>query len=353
MALLFNSVTQFEIQPERTKTRVKRNELDTLAEVWTGPSGLEDSFIPAFGTVHGDYNLMNMTNSSVKRLPGSVSEVTLTYTGKLANGSSTGYTSVPTIGRSWMEGEVSYQMNSAAGFNVAIAGGGFTSMTQTGVATYSRRYTGRCVEIGYITNRIPTGNATMLGTAKGFLGFLNVWDTFSGFSAGTQISGGGSPFEQMVCTDVKVVDLATGWYQVTETYQSRMFPGDPGVPLPSVSGSAPRAPSSAGDNVSGAQGSGISTDTLQTLEAGIMGFYPSYNPSYPAAQQAAQGAASSAGVSLPSSSDPSTPAGQTAQQTGVDPGYGSVQDATTSATDSASSPSGNQQTSYDSTFLDY
>src|SRR5206468_10830697 len=118
MALIFNSITQFERQAERTKTRTKRNELDTLTEAWVGPSWAEDIFIPAFGTVHPDYNLMNLANSSVRRLPGSVAEVTLTYTGKLANGSSTGYTSVPTIGRSWMEGEVSYQVNSAAGFNV-------------------------------------------------------------------------------------------------------------------------------------------------------------------------------------------------------------------------------------------
>jgi hypothetical protein len=363
MAIIFNSITQFERQPERTKTRVKRNELDTLTEIWVGPSGLEDVFIPAFGTVHSDYNLMNMTNSSVKRLPGSVSEVTLTYTGKLANGSSTGYTSVPTIGRSWMEGEVSYQVNSAAGFTVAMPGGGFTSLTQLGVATYSRRYTGRCVEIAYITNRIPSGNATMLGAAKGFLGFLNVSDVFSGFSAGTQLSGGGSPFEQMVCTDVRVVDQATGWYQVTETYQSRMFPGNPGVPIPSVSASRP--PSKPQDNVTGAQGSGISTNTLQTTEAQIMQINQVYNSQYPLARQASEGAASSAGVTLPDPSPIGTAGYSTTQETAMDPALGDVGNLLTdyifpaaqaqalAAADSANSPSGNQQTSYDSTFLDY
>jgi hypothetical protein len=323
-----------------------------------GPSWAEDIFIPAFGTVHSDYNLMNLTNSSVRRLPGSVSEVTLTYTGKLANGSSTGYTSVPTISRSWMEGEVSYQMNSAAGFNVAIPGGGFTSLTQTGVATYSRRYTGRCVEVGYITNRIPTGNATMLGTAKGFLGFLNISDVFSGFSPGVQFSGGGSPFEQMVCTDVRVVDLATGWYQVTETYQSRMFPGDPGIPLPSVSGSAPRPPSTPDSNTQDAHGSGISIDTLGAIEEQIMGF--TYNPSYPAAQQAAEGAASAAGEPLPAPPSPAVQrAEQVARETAVAPYWALMQsidgssNLISSAADSANSPSGNQQTSYESTFLDY
>jgi hypothetical protein len=381
MALIFNSITQFQRQPERTKTRVKRNELDTLSEIWVGPSWAEDSFIPAFGTVHQDYNLMNLNNSSVRRLPGSVSEVTLTYQGKLANGSSTGYTSVPTISRSWMEGEVSYQVNHDVTFNLPVIGtGGYGSVSQFGVATYSRRYSGRCVEIAYLTNRIPTGDATMLGAAKGFLGFLNVSDTFSGFSAGMKLSGGsGGPFEQMVCTDVKVADQANGWYQVTETYQSRMFPGDPGIPLPTITPGAPppppsggaaqgvsiRAPSRPADNTDAATGSGISTNTLGATEAQIMGF--TYNPSGPIAHQAAQGAANSYGAILPPPSDPITnPAGQQVSwETGIDPAYGDIggllqdyamgvsADTILAAADSANSASGNLQTSYESTFLDY
>src|ERR1700746_889961 len=116
MPIIFNSITQFVIQPERTKHRVKRDDLDTLIEVWVGPQGAEDTFISPFGSVHPAYNLMTLMDSAVKEMPALVAEVTLTYQGKLDNAGSTGYTSVPTINRYWSEGEVSYQVNSSAGF---------------------------------------------------------------------------------------------------------------------------------------------------------------------------------------------------------------------------------------------
>jgi hypothetical protein len=43
------------------------------------------------------------------------------------------------------------------------------------------------------------------------------------------------PIKKLSCTDVKIEDKADGWYRVTETYQSRMYPGE------SISG-APSAP---------------------------------------------------------------------------------------------------------------
>jgi hypothetical protein len=155
MALIFNSITHFEIQPERTKKRVKRDDLDTLSEVWTGPSALEDTFVPPIGTAHPDYSLMTVISTSVKRLPMYVSEVTIEYHGKLDNYGSGQYTSAPNISQYWAEGEV------------AMGSGG---------TTISRRYTGRCVQIDYITNRRPSGNPSNIGTAQEFLGFTNVWD---------------------------------------------------------------------------------------------------------------------------------------------------------------------------------
>jgi hypothetical protein len=203
MALIFNSVTEFVIQPERTKKRVKRDDLDTLTEVWVGPSDLEDTFVPAIGNQHQDFSLMTVISSSIKRLPMYVSEVTIEYQGKLEGGGSIQYTSVPTISQYWAEGEV------------AMGSGG---------TTISRRYTGRCVQIDYLTNRRPSGNPSNIGLAKEFLGFTNVWDQTTSFGASNVIIR--APIEKLSCTDVRVEDKADGWYRVTETYQSRMYPGE-------------------------------------------------------------------------------------------------------------------------------
>jgi hypothetical protein len=224
MALIFNSITQFVQQPERTKTRVKRDDLDTLSEIWVGPSDQEDIFVPPIGSVHPDFSLMTVFDTSIKRLPASVSEVTINYQGKLDGTGSSAYTSVPEASTHWAEGEVSYQR--AAGTSIpGMPGSGFGVITTSGVATYSRRYTGRCVDITYLTNRRPTGNPTNIGLAKDYLGFLNEWEILTGFQGGATISGSSTTIKQMTCTDVKVEARADGWYRVTETYQSRQFPG--------------------------------------------------------------------------------------------------------------------------------
>jgi len=207
--IIFSSVTSFVLSPGKTKRRVKRDDLDTLSEVWTGPAGAEDGFIPQIGTKHRLYSLMTLIDASTKQLPGLVVEVTLNYHGKLDNTGTSSYTSVPTISRYWAEGEVGYQ---------------------SGVATMARRYTGRCVTIAYITNRPPSGNPTNIGLAGEFMGFRNVWDQvvnqglppLPGSTITTQLE----PIEQMACTDVRTEDTADGWYKVTENYQSRMFPGE-------------------------------------------------------------------------------------------------------------------------------
>jgi hypothetical protein len=274
MPILFNSVSQFEIQPERTKRRVKRDDLDTLTEIWTGPSDQEDTFVPLNGSVHPQYNLMTVLDTSIKRLPGSVSEVTIDYQGKLDGGGNSNYTSKPTIGLSWAEGEVSYQ--------VAATGG---------TATFSRRYTGRSCIVAYISNRRPTGNPSNLGLSKEFLGFTNVWEIQTGFQAGASTSQG-PPIEQLTCTDVKVEDRADSWYRVTETYQSRQFPGAVSTPLGAFVVST---------QLAGNWNPSASSSSAPATQAGM---------------QAAYG-------SLPSNT---TPAGKDiAQSTGVDPGWVDIQ----------------------------
>jgi hypothetical protein len=207
--IIFNSVTKFVLQPEKTKHEVKRNTLDQLSEVWVGPAGGEDSFIPRNGTKHPDYNLMTLIDARTKQMPGLVVEVTLTYHGKMANSGTSSYSSVPTISRHWAEGEVSYQVGSM---------------------TIARRYTGRCVVFSFITNRVPNGNPSNWGMAKEFLGFQNVWEQVTNqglpLLPGATVTTQKPPIQQMACTDVRTEDTADSWYKVTETYQSRMFPGE-------------------------------------------------------------------------------------------------------------------------------
>jgi|SRR6266478_815671 len=283
MALIFNSITQFEIQPERTKHRVKRDDLDTLTEVWVGPTILEDIFVPLVGNVHPDWSLMTVIDTSIKRLAASVSEVTINYHGKLDNSGTGGYTSLPTISQSWMEGEVSFQV----------------PYSKTQSAIYSRRYTGRAAQVSYLTNLRPTGNPSNIGMANDYLGFTNVWDTITGF-APDGISGSSSPIQIMTCTDVKVDDKAHGWYLVTETYQSKMFPGS--VTPPSRVVTAP-----------------ISVQTVTTSNTLV-------SSTGTKAQAGAQGAANSAGASLPGSS-PGSVQYQVYTQTGVDPAWMGISDA--------------------------
>jgi hypothetical protein len=286
MALIFNSVTQFVIQPERTKKRVKRDDLDTLSEVWTGPSALEDAFVPPIGTAHPDFALMTVISSSIKRLPMYVSEVTIEYHGKLDNYGAIQYTSVPNISQHWAEGEV------------AMGSGG---------TTISRRYTGRCVQIDYLTNRRPTGNPSNIGLAQEFLGFTNVWDQVTSFGSSAVTIA--PPIKKLSCTDVKIEDKADGWYRVTETYQSRMYPGESitGVPGKPAEVKGPITlygpfPLFGGADWYGTNTTGKQSQTQQTTGG-------------------AQAMAQSQGVPLQTTTVPGSVAANTAQQTGIDPGW--------------------------------
>jgi hypothetical protein len=310
MALIFNSITQFEIQPERTKRRVKRDDLDTLTEIWTGPSDQEDSFIPLIGTQHPEWSLMTVIDTSIKRMPASVSEVTINYQGKFAGGGS--YSSVPTISQSWMEGEVSYQSVYTTDVRVPTGSGSYYTFPQVGLNTFSRRYNGRCCQLAYITTIRPTGNPTQIGLADDFLGFTNVWETLTAFQPGASFAMQGTPIEQMVCTDVKIEDRADGWYRVTETYQSKQFPG------PAVRGP-----------VFGQIGVGTRTvDSSSPQPQPIT----AQNTGWLFSSSGAQGAANAAGQTLPSS-DPTTQSVQvaTTKQIGIDPAWGGVDNAPASA----------------------
>jgi hypothetical protein len=210
--VLFSSVTAFVEQVNRQKRWEKRDTLDTLIRIYTGPTEQVDIFKPNNGAPDQQYNLMTVIRATDKDLGHGrgISEVTVEYQGKLTSGSR--YTSVPTISTSWSEGEISYSRASVLGNGAPVT------------YSYSHRYTGRNVTIAYITNFRPRGEPTNLGIAKGYMGFTNQFDILSGISYSVGVSSG-SPISDMRCTDVRVQDLADGWFRVTETYQSRMFPG--------------------------------------------------------------------------------------------------------------------------------
>lgn len=243
-----NTVTDFLIQPQRTKHITKRNTLDQLSETWIGPSALEDVFVPAVGTQHPIYPLMTVLTTEVRRSVQNcamVSQVTINYHGKMINVPSGKYVSVPTYDTYWSEGEVSWEQNATItlptpkaiqeGYYVGpqggpgyIPGGAGQGLTATiysisGIQQWSRRYIGKGVRLGYITNARPSGMPTQ-SVPKGDLGFALIYDVRGPFQQGANSTlNQESIITQYLCTDVSVSDSADGWYQVTETYQSRMF----------------------------------------------------------------------------------------------------------------------------------
>lgn len=211
--VLFSSITQFVEQVNRQKKWQKRDTLDTLVRIYIGPTEQVDSFKPANGSPDAQYNLMTVLSATDRDLGHGrgVSEVTVTYQGKLTNGSY--YSSTPTISTSWSDGEVSYTQSGTtwpAGAPVQYS--------------YSHRYTGRNVTIAYITNSRPSGEPTNLGKAKGYLGFDNEFDILTAVNYSAPSGASSGYFQDMRCTDVRIQDLADGWFRVTETYQSRLFP---------------------------------------------------------------------------------------------------------------------------------
>lgn len=322
IGIITNTITWFELQPERTKHRVKRDDLDTLTEIYVGPSAYEDLFVPVVGSQHANYTLMRVINTSVKRLPAAMTEITVNYQGKLANGAS--YTSVPTVSKNWMEGEVSYQTNGLQGGSQAINFAGTTKYLNTtigGLVTWTRRYTGRCVALEYITNQVPTGEPTRAGEALGFLGFENIWDTISGISIGVALYGGGGVVSKMTCTDVRVEDRADGWYKVTETYQSRMFPGPAGyqyTPL-HLDQSQPNTSAITGtarNKIIDSPTQPAENADQQAKDPSQLAFWEQGNP-LGTAQKTAANAGTTVAVSLQGSVGAST-----YQSTGMDPAYG-------------------------------
>jgi hypothetical protein len=91
------------------------------------------------------------------------------------------------------------------------------------MASYSRRYDGFCADFAYITNARPSGaNPKFENQAQPYLGFQNVFDILTGLQAGNQMFSQGV-MQQLCCTNVAIQDRADGWYEVTESWQSRML----------------------------------------------------------------------------------------------------------------------------------
>jgi hypothetical protein len=293
--VLFSSVTAFVEQVGRQKSWEKRDTLDTLTRIYTGPTALLDKFTPVNGARDAQYSLMTVLSAKSKDLGQGigVSELTVNYHGKLANG--TAYMSVPTISTSWSEGEV--------GWTSAVMGGesqpGFT--ISSGTVKWTHRYTGRNVVLAYITNYRPSGNPTLAGTAKGYMGFTNEADYLVSFSSSIEATAAYAP--NMLCSDLRIEDVADGWFKVTETYQSRYLPASISIPQNKIYYSTTMADVPLGG------GGTVTREHIDFVK----------NPAAPAANQA-QGGWQAANPDTPSGSSPPGSVGaDTAAVTGIDP----------------------------------
>ena len=95
MAVFFNSISEFIEAINRRTTRDKKNTLDRITCIFTGPKDGSVAFLPANGTPHPEYPLMLCEKADILAMAGEVAEVQVYYIGKLA-GSPTGiYATAP------------------------------------------------------------------------------------------------------------------------------------------------------------------------------------------------------------------------------------------------------------------
>lgn len=101
--MIFSTVTQFVEQVGRRRID-KYGDLDQLLCVYIGPSDQVGSFVPNIDSAHPEYPLMFVTDSQVTWHEALVSEVSVTFTGKVLTSGQTQYISPPITSENVVQG---------------------------------------------------------------------------------------------------------------------------------------------------------------------------------------------------------------------------------------------------------
>ena len=233
MAVFFNSVSSFVEAVGRRTTNDKRNTLDRITTIWTGPSAGALAFTPANGTPHPEFPLMLCEKSSILAMAGLVAEVRVDYIGKLAGGSDTGiYRTTPDINRSRHLGSISYSTTASLS-DILLA-----------TTSWVVRFTAKSVSFRYLTNEVldPDFDGYFVSEATPYLGVENVVAFRAGLSYATGAPSSGYVQSTLtyenVLDSLNVEDQDNGWYTVTENFITQAYIDTEVVGVPSPSGTS-------------------------------------------------------------------------------------------------------------------
>lgn len=212
MPVIFNSITQFVETVGRRTVQSKRNSLDQMTCIFTGPNANALGFLPFNGTPHPQYPLMLCENAEITNRGALVAEVRVSYVGKLKGAPSGVYITAPDITRSQHLGSISYTTSYS------------NSPVQIATASYTIRYTAKAVTFKYLTNHAPAADfaGNFVSQAQPYLGVENVKKFISALSFSTGSADSGYLETNLIMendlTDLGVNDLDNGWYEVSEVY---------------------------------------------------------------------------------------------------------------------------------------
>lgn len=101
--MIFSTVTQFIEQVGRRKV-AKYGDLDQLLCVYVGPTDQASKFEPQVNSAHPDYPLMFVTDTQVTAKEALVTEISVTYAGKIMTGGQSQYITPPITSETPVQG---------------------------------------------------------------------------------------------------------------------------------------------------------------------------------------------------------------------------------------------------------
>jgi hypothetical protein len=232
MPVIFNSISEFVEAIGRRTTADKRNTLDRITCIFTGPSALALGFLPANGTPHPSFPLMYCERSSILAMAALVAEVQVSYIGKLVGSPSGIYRTAPDINRSRHLGSISYSTTQSL------------SAVMLATTSWVVRFVARGVSFRYLTNQNlpPDFDGYFATEAAPYLGVENVESFRAGLSYATGAPSSGymqsSLIYQPDLVDLSVDDQDNGWFFVTESYMTNAYVNTAIVGTPDESGTS-------------------------------------------------------------------------------------------------------------------
>lgn len=204
-----------------------REDLDQMSCVYICPTSLARDLVPAYGSQHSEFTGMTVLTAGVERMAAGLSRITVNYVGKINISGSTVFISDIRTDSNWTEGEVSYTQTGISSYIIPGIGEIFNAER----ISVSQRYTAKGCTIKYVTNQRPT-EGLFMRAALPYLGFSNIVIVHTGveiIASGTALASGLPPGQRPPTQSMALVDLDVkdrfGWYEVVETYASKMFPG--------------------------------------------------------------------------------------------------------------------------------